>query len=181
MTSEALFSRTVRVEAVPKDGLTRTIEADPAERAALAELNRLPDIAKLTATFTLRRAGRAGVRVSGVVHAELTQTCVVSLEPLAATLDEPVDVRFAPSAEEAAARRGASGASAETILIDAEDAPDPIVDGRIDLGALAAEFMALGLDPYPRKPGAAFAPPAEQVGGASSPLQALAGAATKKS
>jgi uncharacterized metal-binding protein YceD (DUF177 family) len=180
MTSEPLFSRPVRVEALPKDGLTQTIEANPAERAALAELNRLPDIAKLTATFTLRRAGRAGVRVSGVVHAELTQTCVVSLEPLAATLDEPVDVRFAPSAEEAAARRGASGASAETILIDAEDAPDPIVDGRIDLGALAAEFMALGLDPYPRKPGAQFTPP-EDVGGAGSPLQALAGAAAKKS
>ena len=34
-----------------------------------------------------------------------------------------------------------------------EDAPDPIVDGKIDLGALAAEFMILGLDPYPRKPG----------------------------
>jgi hypothetical protein len=37
-----------------------------------------------------------------------------------------------------------------------EDPPDPIIDGRIDLGALAAEFLALGLDPYPRKPGAAF-------------------------
>ena len=180
MTSEPLFGRPVRVEALPKDGLTQTIEANPAERAALAELNRLPDIAKLTATFTLRRAGRAGVRVSGVVHAELTQTCVVSLEPLAATLDEPVDVRFAPSAEEAAARRGASGASAETILIDAEDAPDPIVDGRIDLGALAAEFLALGLDPYPRKPSAQFAPP-EDVAGAGSPAPAPAGVAAKKS
>ena len=40
------------------------------------------------------------------------------------------------------------------------DAPDPIVDGKIDLGALAAEFMVLGLDPYPRKPGAEFVPPA---------------------
>ena len=110
MTSEALFSRTVRVEAVLKDGLTRTIEADPAERAALAELNRLPGVAKLTATFTLRRAGRAGVRVSGVVHAEVTQTCVVSLEPFPATLDESVDVRFAPSADGSAARHGAPGA-----------------------------------------------------------------------
>ena len=32
-----------------------------------------------------------------------------------------------------------------------EDAPDPIVDGKVDLGALAAEFIALALDPYPRK------------------------------
>ena len=179
MTSDVLFSRPVRVEALPKDGLTQTIEANPAERAALAALNRLPDIAKLTATFVLRRAGRGGVRVSGTVHAELTQTCVVSLEPFEATLDEPVDVRFAPPAEEGAARRAASGAPAETVLLDAEDAPDPIVDGRVDLGALAAEFMALGLDPYPRKPGVAFAPPAEAAT-PESPFEALADVGKKR-
>src|SRR5208282_172446 len=132
-TTELLFSRSVRVEALPKDGLTQTIEANPAERAALAALNGLPEIAKLTATVVLRRAERGGVRVSGAVHAEVTQTCVVSLEPFAATLDEPVDVRFAPAAEDGAARRGASSAAVETIRVDAEDAPDPIVDGRIDL------------------------------------------------
>jgi hypothetical protein len=88
-------------------------------------------------------------------------------------------VRFAPSAEEGAARRGASGAAAETIFLDAQDQPDPIVEGRIDLGALAAEFMALGLDPYPRKPGAAFAPPAEAAG-ADSPFEALAEAGKKR-
>ncbi len=179
MTTEVLFSRPARVEALPKDGLTQTIEADPAERAALAALNGLPGIAKLTAMFVLRRAGRGGVRVSGTVHAELTQTCVVSLEPFEATLDEPVDVRFAPPAEERAARRGASGAPIATIRIDAAAAPDPIVDGRVDLGALAAEFMALGLDLYPRKPGAAFAPPAE-IATADSPFEALAEVGKKR-
>ncbi|MEX6814044.1 hypothetical protein AB2C52_34490, partial [Pseudomonas aeruginosa] len=41
---------------------------------------------------------------------------------------------------------------------DAEDAdiPDPIVGGRIDFGLLTAEFLALGIDPYPRKPGVVF-------------------------
>ena len=34
--------------------------------------------------------------------------------------------------------------------------PDEIVNGKIDLGAVAAEFLALGLDPYPRKPGVDF-------------------------
>jgi hypothetical protein len=41
------------------------------------------------------------------------------------------------------------------------DEPDEIVDGRIDLGALASEFLTLALDPYPRKPGAAFEPPVD--------------------
>ena len=30
------------------------------------------------------------------------------------------------------------------------------MNGQIDLGALTAEFLALGLDPYPRKPGVDF-------------------------
>jgi hypothetical protein len=34
--------------------------------------------------------------------------------------------------------------------------PDEIVNGQVDLGALTAEFLALGLDPYPRKPGVDF-------------------------
>jgi hypothetical protein len=31
----------------------------------------------------------------------------------------------------------------------------------IDLGALATEFLILGIDPYPRKPGTVFEPPWE--------------------
>jgi hypothetical protein len=179
MTTDVLFSRPVRVEPLPKDGLTQTIEADPSERAALAKLNGLPGVGKLAATFVLKRSGRGGVRVTGTVHAEITQFCIVSLEPFAATLDEPVDVRFKPAPKETPARRGSADEEAETIAMDGEDAPDPIVDGRIDLGALAAEFMALGLDPYPRKPGAEFAPPAEATPH-DSPFDALAGAAKKR-
>ncbi len=163
MTREVPFSRPVRVEALPKDGLAETIEANPAERAALAALNGLPAIGKLTATFTLRRAGRGGVRVSGHVRAEITQTCVVSLEPFDAIVDEPIDARFAPPTDASTARRGERDGETDTILLDGEDPPDPIIDGKIDLGALAAEFMALGLDPYPRRPGIAFEAPAQPV------------------
>lgn len=55
-----------------------------------------------------------------------------------------------------------------------EDPPEPIVDGRLDLGALAAEFMALGLDPYPRKPGVSFKPVEEDPEPDDSPFADLA-------
>jgi hypothetical protein len=32
------------------------------------------------------------------------------------------------------------------------------LDGKLDLGAIATEFLLLAIDPYPRKPGAEFAP-----------------------
>ena len=57
--------------------------------------------------------------------------------------------------------RGARPADEAVELAD-EDRPDPVVDGKIDLGAVAAEFFALGLDPYPRKPGVEFVAPAER-------------------
>ena len=154
MTTKGSFSRPVKVDALPRDGLAQIVEATPSERAAVADVQGLVDVAKLTATFLVKRAGE-GVRVTGAVHAELTQTCVVTLEPFPVTLDEPVDVRFARPTGEPSGRRS----EAETLARDAEDPPDPIVDGKVDLGMVAVEFLALALDPYPRKPGAEFTPP----------------------
>ena len=154
MAEERLFSRLVRVDAIPREGQVITIEATPAEREELASFYRLPAIAALTATLRLEPWGRGGAHVTGDVHGELTQICVVSLEPFPATVDEDVDVRFAP--ETAANSRSTSTKETETFSLADEDEPDPVIDGKIDLGALAAEFFALGLDPYPRKPDAVF-------------------------
>jgi hypothetical protein len=164
MAENAPFVRAVRVETIPEGGLERFIEADEAERLALARLNGLPAIAGLQAKFTLHRAGRGIIRVSGDVHAEATQSCVVSLEPIDVVINEAVDVRFAPSAGEDSNRRSpsASVAGEDAFALSGEDEPDPIVDGMIDLGALAAEFMVLALDPYPRKPGVEFRPPSSE-------------------
>ena len=41
------------------------------------------------------------------------------------------------------------------------DDTEPLIDGKIDLGAIATEFLIVGLDPYPRKPGAVFQPPVD--------------------
>ena len=96
-----------------------------------------------------------------------------------ATVDEPIDVRFAP-AEAAEAARRMKEDDAALVEVGGEDPPDPIVDGKIDLGALAAEFFALGLDPYPHKPGVAFAAPEEPQGDEESPFAALAESKKKK-
>jgi hypothetical protein len=165
------FSRIVRVDAIPQDGQTLAIEASPSEREALASLYQIPAIAVLTATLRIERAGQGCARVAGAVHAEFTQNCVVSLEPFAATIDEDIDVRFAPRPDEDSDRRPMRETA--TVSIAGEDEPDPVIEGKIDVGALAAEFFALGLDPYPRKPGVEFVAPAESAR-ADSPFAALA-------
>ena len=95
-----------------------------------------------------------GVRVEGEASPRgVTQTCVVSLEPFEVDVEEPIDVRFLPGRRRRAPSRRRIGGRTRT-------RPIRLVDGRIDLGALASEFLTLALDPYPRKPGVAFEPPA---------------------
>lgn len=158
-SSDEPFSRVVAVDRLRADVVNEiTITADEDERAALARTDSLVRIDRLEGRFRVARHA-AGVQVTGKVEAEIVQTCVVSLEPFPAVVREPVDVRFVPEAEvdalEAAFARSSGDAFAD--VADAADFPDPIIDGRIDLGALASEFLALGLDPHPRKPGATFA------------------------
>ena len=170
------FSRLFRVDALPKEGQRARIEANAAEREALAAFFNLPSIEALVASLTLVRTGGGGVQVTGAVHGELTQICVVSLEPFSATVDEEIDVRFAPRKE---GRANRTTAEPETFSMTDEGEPDPIVDGKIDLGALAAEFFALGLDPYPRKPGVSFESP-EEPAATVSPFSALAARMQKR-
>ncbi len=160
------FSRPFEVNALPKDGETVTIEANAKEREALAAFLKLPSIEALTAMLVVRPTAAGGARATGSVRGEVTQTCVVTLEPFPAKVEEEIDVSFAPDAP----RRPLE----ETVSIGEDDGPDPIVDGRIDLGALAAEFLALGLDPYPRKPGVEFQQPLEPEAGAT-PFAVLKG------
>ena len=54
-----------------------------------------------------------------------------------------------------------------------DDPPEPIVNGAIDIAALATEFLVLALDPYPRKEGAMFEPVIAPVDPADHPFAAL--------
>jgi len=148
----AVFSRPLQVSALPEGGIEDDIAATPAECAALAHELSLPSIESLTAHFKVTPLSGGMLRVRGTVHAAFEQVCVVTMEAFATTLEEPVDLRFAPP-DKAAAMAAAAAAADD---IEAEDPPDPILRERIDLGVIASEFFVLGLDVYPRKPGAVF-------------------------
>lgn len=141
---------------VPETGRRIDLVAEPPIRAAVAKLAGVRDIPRLLAGFDVTPRGD-GLRVTGHVRATVGQDCVVTLEPVENEIDEPVDLVFVPT--EAALPAGARLEGAEHA--DNDDAPEPLVGGAIDLGAIATEFLLLAIDPYPRKPGAVFqAPPA---------------------
>jgi uncharacterized metal-binding protein YceD (DUF177 family) len=144
------WSFPVAVEDIPETGLHIEIDAPEAVRAQLTALAGLRELPRLSAVFDLARRG-AGVRVTGQVSARVGQTCVVTLEAVDSELEESVDLKFASQlAESIQPNAGLHPAE--------EEAPEPLSDGKVDLGAIAAEFLLLGIDPYPRKAGAEFSP-----------------------
>ena len=152
---------------VPESGLRVELEADEATRRAVAKAAGVDDIARLTARFDLARRGRNGLHVTGLVSALVGQLCVVSLEPIVSEVNEAIDLSFGDETS--------IPTSALDVAVDAADPPEPLVNGMVDLGAIATEFLILAIDPYPRKPGAVFAAPPdrETVGKAFAALAAL--------
>jgi uncharacterized metal-binding protein YceD (DUF177 family) len=151
MAQDRPWSVPVRVEDVPETGLTVNLSADRNQRDKIARIAGVLGLPRLEADFVVTRRGR-GLRVAGEVSATVDQTCVVSLEPVENCVVESVDLVFEPAANDD---------SPSLALADADsEPPEPLHEGCVDLGAVATEFLLLGIDPYPRKPGAVFAPPA---------------------
>lgn len=143
------FSRPFATDKLGQQDAVVEIEAKPAERAALVERFGLQSLERLAAELQLRRAGDGLIRMDGRLLADGAQVCVVSLEPVPFRLDREVAMVFAPLAD-------LPDAGEVLVEPEGEDAPEPIVDGGIDLGEQMAQALAVALDPYPRAPGAAL-------------------------
>ncbi len=142
------FSRTVPVKSLDDGETVIDIEADADERAALARRFGLLALDSLTAKVGLTPADGGLVRVHGALAAEVTQACVVTLEPVTARVEASFERLYGAGAPEEAA-----GLITEA---DTEEPPEPFTDGAVDVGEAVAEQLALELDPFPRALEAAF-------------------------
>ncbi len=143
-TMEPELSRPLRVEKISANGVEESIVATPQEREALAVRFDLVEIKSLKANLAVlpKQAGM-NFEVTGMLAAEVVQRCVVTLEPLPASIAQAIHIHFtAPGFIDTSAERA----------LDEEDI-EPITDGIMDLGEVVAQHLGLALDPYPRKPG----------------------------
>ena len=155
------------ISELPDGGRHFDLEPDAAARAAIAKAAGIVALPWMEAAYDLVPAAGDGVRISGMISATVEQTCVISLEPVTAEISEPVELLLIAS--------DAAGASAKADLDPVEDVvAEPLEGGVVDLGALAVEFLMLGIDPYPRKPGVAFEQPATDQDPVANPFAVLA-------
>ncbi len=153
-TDERPWRMPLLLREVPESGRHVELTADQSVRNAIARTAGLRDLPRLAATFEVSRRGDDGLRVVGQLSATVGQVCVVTLEPIENAIEEAIDLSFVP------APAGVADVAAEAqVRIGSRDGPEPLVNGAVDLGALATEFLMLAIDPYPRKPGAVFEGP----------------------
>jgi uncharacterized metal-binding protein YceD (DUF177 family) len=141
----------IQVTDVPETGRRFELTADGETREAVAKVAGVVALPRLEATFDLAPLANDGVRVTGMVSASVEQICVVTLDPMTSQIEEQIDLVFVPS--------GASVQPKDATMLGASDDSDPpetLQNGVLDLGAVATEFLVLGINPYPRKPDATF-------------------------
>lgn len=140
------FSRPVALDTLGEAPRTIVIEADEAERLALARRFALTEIGRLSATAALRQSAR-NVTATGRVTAAVVQSCVASGAPVPQDIDTPFEIVFRPQPDH-------SRPDLE-IELDEGELDTAFYEGAaVDLGEAAAQTLVLALDPYPRAPDA---------------------------
>jgi uncharacterized metal-binding protein YceD (DUF177 family) len=158
------FVRPVVVSKVGEAGLKIDVSATAAEKPKIAAYLDLLSLQALTAEVHVRR-WRKGVMVSGHFAADVTQACVVTLDPVEGHVEGDFERRFEPDAPATAAKE---------VYVEPEgDDPAEPLGREIDLGEILLEELSLGLDPYPRKAGVEFAGEQDTVAKADHPFAVL--------
>jgi uncharacterized metal-binding protein YceD (DUF177 family) len=135
------FAHNLRLDQI-RDGERIDLAADETELKSIAKRLGLASIDRLEAHVTLSKTGDL-LRAEGRLVATLEQNCVVTGDPIAAHVDEPFTLLFAPEPP-------ANGPD-EEIELRESDCDLVFYDGAaIDLGGAVADTLALSLDPYPR-------------------------------
>ena len=105
---------------------------------ALAERFGWVAINKLAVELTVRKVARNCWDVSGRINAEIIQSCIVTVAPLAESIDFQIDeryVRFDDKMDEVEVRL---------------DGAEPLKNGAIDIGELAVQSLGLAATDWPR-------------------------------
>jgi uncharacterized metal-binding protein YceD (DUF177 family) len=164
------------LEDIPTTGLTVERVADAGERQLIAAALDLNACCELSARYHIAPLSLDRYRLTGELTAKIEQTCVVTLEPVAAVIADNYAATYWP---EAAMPEPAAG---QLDLNAAEPEPEPIVGGKIDVGRIIFESLAAAIDPFPRRPGAVFEGPlsAPTASEAESPFAVLASLKDKR-
>ena len=126
----------------PTGALIGRLDTNETERAELALRFGYLSVDALCADLRIKRAAKGAWDVRGKLHADITQACIVTSDPVSESVDFEIEERYV-----------LASVPEDEIVVDLGDA-EPLVNGCIDLGEMVAQMLALSATAWPRSEGA---------------------------
>ncbi|MEM7215971.1 MAG: DUF177 domain-containing protein [Pseudomonadota bacterium] len=147
--SPALPPNRIHIASLPKSGKNIDLIAGVEELAELALATGTDSMAGLRANVIVEPWRLDGAYLSGTINAVVRQTCVVTLDPIETELAFQIGRYFVTGEDQSG--KGEMFVDGELILDpEADDLPDTLTDGMIDVWNVLIEELNLQIDPYPR-------------------------------
>jgi hypothetical protein len=155
------WSHRIAADSVGSNPLRAAITASEEERKNVARRLGILSVDQLEAEFVLTRdSGILAIHVTGVLRAKVTQSCTRTAVPVEEIVSGDIEAWFDGGADENAVSlirakrdRQTKGSEREVPILNESEDPEALVNGCIDLGELAVQYLSLGLNPYPRAEG----------------------------
>lgn len=142
------FSRPIEIETLQGGPFHFNYEASAAECAAVAKRFGIEALGALSIKGVLTRIDEREIALDCEISALMRRQCVVTLDLFDSEFRESFRILF---------RRGYRDHELEgREAAENQDWIEPLEEGALDIGEIALQFFALAIDPYPKKPGAAF-------------------------
>lgn len=143
------FSYPLQIDELGQGEQNYKLRADKEQLITLTEILQVPAVNSFAADIKLKFQKKRGILdVSGTVKANLSLISVISLEPF----DKDYTADFKLTYDTNASYEDVYGEDDDIEL----DVPDIVYDGKIDLGDIAIEQIALIMEDHPRKDGETF-------------------------
>ena len=143
------FSYPLKIEDINQGEQTYKLRANKAQLETLSEILQIPAVNYFEADIKLTFQKKKGILdVSGEVRAGLTLISVISLDEFNKDYKSNFSLTYDTNATYEQIRE-----MDEDIE---DDIPDIVIDGKIDLGDIAIEQLALVMEDHPRKDGEKF-------------------------
>ncbi|MCB9983148.1 MAG: DUF177 domain-containing protein [Rhodospirillales bacterium] len=150
------------VEEMNRAEVTMTISPDDAARARLAQRLGVMAVEALEADIRVsHHGGEVSYYLQGRIRADITQECVVTLEPIQSHIEDDFEAWFAdPEAAVSIAKARHEKLNekghGELPILEEKDDPEALIDGKIDLGELVTQYLSLSINPYPHAEGVEY-------------------------
>lgn len=156
---EPEWSVWVKAEDIPVDGKQVDLSPDAAQLPLIAQRLGVESLESLRASLSLsKNKGGVMVHVTGTLWAEIVQNCVVTLEPIKSKIQEDFEAWFADQDhvilfEKAQRDVLTKREMMDLPILEEKEDPEPLEDGKVNIGELVVQYLCLAVNPYPHKEG----------------------------